>query len=151
MWSTVIALIVLLGFIYLIRSRQSGEMAIPRLVGTGEYAVEVVGNADYLDGLEAICGRRTEGGVNMMLRAHLTLLNDDRFEKQAIRVSIRGRTVGFLPQANARDFRRAAMYVGLGRTLVFECAAIIRGGHGARHSANGTYSVWLDLPNDGVV
>jgi hypothetical protein len=151
MWPTVVALIVLLGLIYLIRTRQSGDMVIPRLVGTGQYAVEVVGNCDYLDGLEAICGRKTEDGVNMLLRARLTLLNEERFERQAIRVSIRGRTVGYLPQTNAGDFRRAAMYVGLGRTSIFECAALIRGGRSNKHSTDGDYSVWLDLPNDGVV
>jgi hypothetical protein len=141
---TVVALIVLLGFIWWIRTRQSGTAVVPRLVGTGGYAVEVVAKSDCTEGLDTICRSKTEGGIDMMLRARLILENDDRFERHTIRVSIRGQTVGYLPSANARDFRRAAMYVGLGRTLIFECAAIIRGS--ADH-----YSVWLDLPNDGVV
>jgi hypothetical protein len=144
MWPTVAALIVLLGFIWRIRSRQHGTVVVPRLVGTGQYAVEVVAKSDCVGGLDEVCRSKTEGGVDMMLRARLILESDDRFERQAIRVSIKGRTVGYLPRANARDFRRAAMYVGLGRTLIFECAAIVRGS--ADH-----YSVWLDLPNDGVV
>jgi hypothetical protein len=144
MWPTVAALIVLLGFILWIRSRQNGTAVVPRLVGTGQYAVEVVAKSDCAGGLDEVCKSKVEGGVDMMLRARLILESDDKFERQAIRVSIKGHTVGYLPRANARDFRRAAMYVGLGRTLIFECAAIVRGS--AEH-----YSVWLDLPNDGVV
>ena len=151
MWPTVVALIVLFSLILWIRARQSGTPLVPRLVGTGKFAVEVVGNRDEAGGLEAICRSRTEGGIDMLLRARLILENDDKFERQAIRVSIRGHTVGYLARANARDFRRAAMYVGLGRTLVFECAAVIRGGRDSDHGTCGNYSVWLDLPNDGVV
>ncbi|TQK10206.1 hypothetical protein [Herbaspirillum sp. SJZ107] len=144
MWPTVVALIVLLVLILWIRAREPEVAVVPRLVGTGKYAVEVVPESDCSGGLDRICRSRIDGGIDMMLQARLILESDDRFERQAIRVSIRGRTVGYLPRANARDFRRAATYVGLGRTLIFECAAVIRGS--ADH-----YSVWLDLPNDGVI
>jgi hypothetical protein len=144
MWPTVAALISLLVLIWWIRARQPEVAVVPRLVGTGKYAIEVVPESDCSGGLDAICKSRAEDGVDMMLRAQLILESNDHFERQAIRVSIRGRTVGYLPRAKARDFRRAATYVGLGRTLIFECAAVIRGN--ADH-----YSVWLDLPNDGVI
>ena len=144
MWPTVIALIVLLGFIWWIRTEQPEAAVVPRLVGTGQYAVEVVAESGCLGGLDTVCRSRIDGGIDMMLRARLILENDDRFERQAIRVSIRGHSVGYLPRANARDFRRAAMYVGLGRTLIFECAALVRG-------STDHYSIWLDLPNDGAV
>jgi len=144
MWPTVVALILLLGFICWIRARQPETAVIPRLVGTGKYAVEVVAESDCSCGLDAVCRSRTDGGIDMLLRAHLILESDDSFERQSIRVTIRGHTVGYMPRANARDFRRAAMYVGLGRTLIFECAALVRG-------STDHYSIWLDLPNDGAV
>jgi len=144
MWPTVAALIVLVVLIFWIRAREPEVAVVPRLVGTGKYAIEVVPEDDCSGGLDRICRSKIDGGVDMMLRARLILENDDRFERQAIRVSIRGCTVGYLPRTSARDFRRAAMYVGLGRTLIFECAAIVRGN-------TDHYSVWLDLPNDGVV
>jgi hypothetical protein len=141
MWPTAVALIALLALIVWIRVREPEVAAVPRLVGTGKYAIEVVSESDCSSGLDRICRSRIDGGVDMMLRARLILESGDGFERQAIRVSIRGCTVGYLPRANARDFRRAATYTGLGRTLIFECAAIVRG-------STDQYSVWLDLPND---
>jgi hypothetical protein len=48
------------------------------------------------------------------------------------------------------NFRHAVIGVGLGRAMVFECAAHIRGGWDYANGTQGIYGVWLDLPKDQV-
>jgi hypothetical protein len=117
-----------------------------RLAGNGEYAIEVVGESKYPASFEAICGPRSEDGVHISTRAVLTLENDNKFDKQAVRVSIEGHTVGYLPRLSAQAFRTAVARVGHGRTLAFECAAVIRGGWDRGPRDQGNYGVWLDIP-----
>jgi len=151
MWLIVVAAVIGVWLLYAGWYWMKAEDVPPRLVGDGAYAVEVAGGANYQASFEKICGKRTADCINRKTEARLILEDDNRLDKQAVRVSIEGYTVGYLPRAAARNFRRAVVGVGLGRVLVFECAAHIRGGWDYGNGRQGNYGVWLDLPSDGVV
>jgi len=151
MWLLILAIVAVICFFHLTRTMLKVDTPLPRLVGDGKYAVEIVGKSNYPSSFEKICGRRTADCINRKTEAHLTLEDDNRFDNQAVRVSIAGYTVGYLPGAVARDFRRAVVGVGLGRATVFECGAHIRGGWDAALGKQGNYGVWLDLPERGDI
>lgn len=149
MWLIVIAMVAV-WILYAVWYWMKTDAAPPRLVGDGCYAVEVAGGTNYLASFEKICGNRTADCINRKTEAFLILEDDNRLDKQAVRVSIEGYTVGYLPRAAARSFRHAVVGVGLGQVVVFECAAYIRGGWDYGNGRQGNYGVWLDLPTDGV-
>jgi hypothetical protein len=127
MWELAAIVVAVIVLIYQNRKKSaptsaSGEPV--RLAGHGDYAIE----------------------VNINTRAVLTLENDNKFDKHAVRVSIKGHTVGYLPRLSAQAFRTAVARVGHGRTLAFECAAVIRGGWDRGPRGQGSYGVWLDIP-----
>jgi hypothetical protein len=146
MWLITFAMIALMWFFYLNRTKLKPYTRPPRLVGDGKYALEIPRESKYLSGFEKICGRRTADCINRKTEANLTFENNDGFDKESVRVSIEGYTVGYLPQAAASELRRAVIAVGLNRSAVFECAAHIRGGWDASLGRQGNYAVWLDLP-----
>lgn len=151
MWLLIFAVVAVMWFFHRSRTKLKVATRPPRLVGDGTYAVEIVGKNNYLASFEKICGRRTADCINRKIEAHLTFEDDNVFDNQAVRVSITGYTVGYLPLAVARDFRRAVIGVGLGRSTVFECSAHIRGGWDAGLGRQGNYGVWLDLPESGAM
>jgi len=132
----------------LTRTRWTTKVRPPRLVGNGSFMIEVTESCRYLSSFEKICGRRTADCINRKTEANLTLENGNRFQKQSMRVSIEGYTVGYLPHASTRDLLVAAMGVGLGGSKVFECAAHIRGNWDKALRKQGSFGVWLDLPSN---
>jgi hypothetical protein len=146
MWMFIIVVAVALWAVYQIRRNTSSLNSAVRLAGDGRYAVDVVGESKYLASFEKICGPRSRDGVNMNVRAHLTLENNNPADNLAVLVSIHGHTVGYLSRTVARDFRRAVGDAGHGRARVFECSAVIKGGWDNGRDRQGNYGVWLDLP-----
>lgn len=127
-------------------SAQSSD--IPRLRGNGRFAVEVVGESNYTSNFEAICGPRSRDGVDKQTRALLVLEHNNPHDRNAVRVSIEGMTVGYLSRSVALDFRRAIKSAGYSKHAIFDCAAIIRGGWDNGRGKRGHYGVWLDIPKD---
>jgi hypothetical protein len=145
-----LVIIALVGLILLVCFNSGWWPAVPhppRLVGDGSFTIEVTGSAHYLSSFEKICGRRTADCINRKTEAQLTLENGNRFEKQSMRVSIEGHTVGYMPQASTRSLLIAAAGVGLGGSKVFECAAHIRGKWDKTLRKQDSFGVWLDLPS----
>jgi hypothetical protein len=120
----------------------------PVIAGPGYFDIEVVGESHYLKSFAKICGPRCTEGVDMEVRAHLTLDDLNPYDKMAVRVSVNGHVVGHLPRDVARDFRRAVKAGGLSEYLTFECAGHIRGGWDKGGGDVGHYGVKLDLPQD---
>lgn len=121
---------------------------IPVISGPGYFDIEVFGESKYLENFIAICGPRCEDGVDLVVRAHLVLDDQNPFDDMAVAVFVEDRPVGFLPRATARDFRRALSVGGLTNYRVFECPGHIRGGWGRVNGDCGHYGIWLDLPQD---
>ena len=124
------------------------KSAIPVISGPDYFDIEVVGESKYLDSFIKICGPRCADGVDVIVRAHLTLDNKNPYDDMAVAVSVNGYPVGFLPRATARDFRRAISVGGLTEYQIFECSGRIRGGWDDGQGNSGHYGIWLDLPQD---
>lgn len=121
---------------------------IARIAGDGLFAVEVVGESNCAHNFEKICGPRSRDGVNRNTRAILALENSNPHDRNAVRVSIDGLTVGYLSRANALNFRQSISAAGHAKFSVFECGALIRGGWDNGRGKQGHYGVWLDIPRD---
>jgi hypothetical protein len=113
--------------------------------GPGSYAVEVVGESNYQEVLEAICGTPTEDGFDFVVEAVLVHEDDNPYDALAIRVDIKGRTVGYLSRKNAREFRREFAKTGYGGVPA-ACSARIIGGWNRGADDRGYFGVRLDLP-----
>jgi hypothetical protein len=70
--------------------------------GHGEYSQEVVGESNYQPALLAI----RASAEKPFHRARLVAEDDNPYDDQAVRVDVSGQTVGYLPRADARLWRR---------------------------------------------
>lgn len=113
----------------------------PTLRQTGKYFRQVVGESHYRPALASITGNRILPGLGMKAMAALVCENDNRFDTNAVRVDVRGKTVGYLSREDALDYRRRLRDAGMGESTQWVAARIGGGGEG-RH-----YGVYLDLPD----
>lgn len=115
------------------------------LRGGGAFALAVVGESQYQEALDDICGGRTEDGHRRETRAVLVLENGNRYDPLAVRVDIDGEPVGYLTRDKARKYRSRLAALGV-PAVPFSCPAQIRGGF-LRDGPDGVgyYGVWLDL------
>lgn len=109
-----------------------------------QFAVPIVGESNYQQALEAICGEREEDGVDRVIDASLMLEDSNPHDPQAVRVDIQGKTVGYLNRANARLFRKKQSEAGESSQVV-PCKARIRGGWDRGPEDRGGFGVWLDV------
>jgi hypothetical protein len=93
----------------------------------------IMGENEFQPALRAIAGK-TSVYARLRLAAQLVAESDHRFDPNAVRVVINDRTVGYLSQADAINYR------ALGKQAA-TCGAKVCGG-GPRHPS---YGVWLDL------
>lgn len=111
---------------------------IPHLNGHGDYDLEIVGESNYQDALKRIAHGR--GGVRLECRAEMYLESDNKYDRNAVRVSIDGKTVGYLSREMAVEMRRSLGTAGLdkdGQRVTID--AIVVGG------GDKLYGVWLDM------
>ena len=115
----------------------------PRVLeADGSFRIAVVGEASYQDNLERICGARKKDGENLVTDAVLIPEDDNPADRNAVRVTIRGLTVGYLSRPDAADYRKGIQGASFARV---QCKAQIRGGWDRGPSDRGHYGVWLDF------
>jgi len=118
--------------------------------GPGTYSIEVVGESNYQDALEKICGGRTEEGHRYEIDAYLIPEDMNIYDNNAVMVRIDGELVGYLNREVARSFRKALANVAPVGTIA-KCPAIIVGGWDRGKDDFGYFGVKLDLPaGDGL-
>lgn len=109
--------------------------------GPGAYDLAIVGESNYQRALVRIAGRRwTKNNRRVECAAVLHLETDNPHDRNAVRVTINGETVGYVPRADAEDLRAALGQFGVLDGQQVEVDAVIVGG---RQGNN--YGVWLDL------
>jgi hypothetical protein len=120
------------------------------LQSSGNYELEITGEVDYQDALEELCGPRQPGGVRQFETARLIL--DERrayhTNKNAVRVEIRGKLVGFLDLEVTGRYRRYLSTKGALKACG-QCEAVIWGGWITSDGSKGPYYVSLDMPDLG--
>lgn len=115
------------------------------LVGDETFPLAVVGESKYQENLEAVCGGRTEEGVNRLVSARLILEDSNPYDRDAVRVEVSGRTVGYLNRQDAKAYRQYLQKTGAARAIGV-CNAQIRGGWKRGEDDQGNFGVRLDLP-----
>ncbi len=109
------------------------------LSGSGDYGLHAVGMSHYEPAFLQICGPRTADGVEQEEMAELVLDPANPYDRNAVRVEIRGLHVGYLAKADAVAFRQrlALEHIPGDR---FPCKAEIVGGW-----EGGYYGVHMDV------
>ena len=118
----------------------SGKKEFIYLMGSAKFALEIMGEEHYQVALEALCAPHALKGVNLYETASLKLE-----DKNAVRIEIRGKQVGYLSPKAASLFRQQLIARGIPKG-VGQCAAVIRGGWVSSDGRKGPYKVWLDTP-----
>lgn len=106
----------------------------------GEYATEIVGESHYQKALESLAGGRFEDAAEKHVSAVLIHEDDNAHDSNAVRVDIRGKTVGYLSREDARTWRAKAP-----GSFRHECPAVIVGGWDRGDGDRGHFGVRLDL------
>ncbi|NOJ81919.1 HIRAN domain-containing protein [Myxococcus xanthus] len=106
--------------------------------------VEVVGESNYQDALEALAEERTRLSQRIATTAHLVRERTNRFDANAVAVLIEGRLVGYLSRADAVSFRPLIETME-DQGEVAACAATIVGGWSRGERGSGKFGVKLDV------
>ena len=134
-----------MGFLSSLFGAPKKRIPVADCQGPGKFGLEVVGESNYQDALEEICGGRTEEGHDKIFDALLIPDDQNPHDKKAIRVEILGHVVGFLSRENARQFRLRMKEAGFhGHALKLK--ARIRGGWDRGDDHEGLFGVTVDLP-----
>jgi hypothetical protein len=120
-------------------SRPSRSARRPRLVGSGEFDYDIVGESNYQDALRHIAGPETPEGVEKKCTATLSPEPTNPYDARVIKVSIAGLTVGYVPRDGTDELHRVLR----GRNA--EAAALIVGGWDRGDRGRGHYGVRLDI------
>jgi hypothetical protein len=133
-----------------IQTRMHGDEArnisadIVELKGDGSYSVEVVGESAHQSALEAIAGGRTRDSARKHVDAVLILEDDNKYDPNAVRVEVAGKTVGYLSREDAPAYRAHLAALGQPKARG-ACHARIVGGWDRGVGDQGSYGVYLDV------
>ena len=128
-----------------VQEKPSGKKEVLVLTGAAKFEQEIIVEDHHQGALEAICGSHVARGVNRFETARLLLEDKNPRDKNAVRVEIRGKQVGYLKPEDAILYCQQLIAQGLPKAIV-QCQAVIRGGWLSSDGRKGPYEVWLDLP-----
>lgn len=144
-------LIIAVATVWLIYRKRSQPSLQPdnapaiRLSGGNTFQFNAIGVSRYAPALEKIYGNEQPGTESKQVDAVLILENTHPSDKNAVRVEVQGRTVGYLPGDVAREYRRRLVDGGyIGARGICKAKIAVRLSHGA--AASHDFSVRLDLP-----
>lgn len=112
------------------------------------YPMEAVGESHYQEALENICGGHSRYGHEFECIAILAPEPENRFDSNAVKVSIKGKTVGYLSRQQAGRVSSAMRELNL---LQAGCRAKINGGWRTNQYDSGYFGVRLSIPNRGAI
>jgi hypothetical protein len=113
----------------------------------GKFSVNVVGESHYQEHIANICGGRTENSVSKLIEAQLVPEDTNQYDKNAVRVDISGKPVGYLSRNDASQFRRWLFLKGQ-KDVKATCMALISGGWSRPGGDVGNFGITLDLPKE---
>lgn len=139
-----ILIIVISGF-FLIRyiSSLMSEGRCAHFSSDNSYQLKIVGVKSYQRTLHSITAVESDNETKHFCIASLTPEQDNPRDRQAIRIDINKRPVGYLSRAKAKSYRRALVFSGYG-IRTHTCNAVIVG-HPMEGQGDTSYEVRLDL------
>lgn len=127
-------------------SAQKRQAQAYHIAGDGAYDFDIVGEASYQNNLINIVGGKTREGHEFECLAVLAREPTNQYDKNAVRVEIEGRTVGYIPRSHTAVV--GSLIVRMGRSGRMSVDAIILGGWRRGDRDEGSLGVKLDLPLD---
>lgn len=115
---------------------------IVALEGDDTFSFDIVGESHKQRELEALAGGRREHGADHQVQAILLPENNNRYDLNAVVVTISGEAVGYLDKANAKHWREVLFSTGPRAALV---NAKIVGGWECPDGDVGHFGVKLDV------
>lgn len=108
------------------------------------YDFEVVGESNYQRALASLAGDHGDQSPNLETTATLYPERNNPHDKAAVKVTIHGKTVGYLSRDDAPRFRRrlSSRKIGIKPTT---CNAMIIGGFAKQDGSKASYGVVLDM------
>ena len=132
-------------FSSIVPRKQTGKPEVIYLSGDSTYETDIVGEVNHQDTLEGLCRARLPGGVYQFETARLVVSDRVDSNKNAVRVEVRGRLVGYLSVADTIRYRRYLNAKGKSAAHG-QCQAVIKGGWISSDGRHGPFFVALDLP-----
>jgi len=129
-------------FDWLFGSKQAATRAT--VLGSGYYDHDIVGEANYQDALNDICGGKTDDGHEHECMALLIEEPTNQYDRNAVKVTISGQTVGYLSRGDAVAYKRALAAAGLSGKAA-QVDAVIVGGWERGRRGSGHYGVKIDM------
>lgn len=114
----------------------------------GSFPMEVVGESNYQNALHRVCGGFSRQGHDKVVEACLELEPTNPHDDNAVRITISGLTVGYLPRAQAE---RVASFMRSNGFNPLVCDALINGGWRTNQHDSGFFGVRLGVPNRGAI
>ena len=121
------------------------KAALPKAQGGRTFCRDVVGESYYQEALETLAGGFTPDGCDVRVTAEVRPEPDNPSDPDAVRVSIGGRTVGYLSRGDAKRFVGGMAKLGRPGEGV-SCEARIVGGWRRSRDDFGFFGVQLNLP-----
>ena len=116
------------------------------LVGSFSYGRQVISAAQDQATLEFLFGPHAPHGVRRQATAWLIPEEENPHDRNAVRVEIRGKGIGYLHPSDASLFRRQRAAREM-PNAIGQCQAVVSGGWISRDGRKGPFEVWLDLPS----
>ena len=110
------------------------------------FTFELVGEANYQDALDSICGGKCEDGHKLRCTAQLCFQEDNPHDPNAVVALIKGKVVGYVPRTIAAEMRSSILRLNPDEQPV-TCDAQIVGGWIRDEEDEGHYGVKLSLSN----
>lgn len=121
------------------------EVSRPLHLARGRgYTFDVVGEANYQDALDHICGGKCDDGYNLETTAQLCFQEDNPHDSNAVAVLMERKVVGYIPRDKAAWFRSEILKVNPEERPVI-CDAKVVGGWYRGRGDEGHYGVKLSL------
>lgn len=112
------------------------------------FPMEVVGESSYQDALHRICCGFSRQGHQKAVEATLELEPTNPHDANAVRITISGLNVGYLPRAQSE---RVASFMRSNGFRSLICDAQINGGWRTNQYDSGFFGVRLGVPNRGAI
>jgi hypothetical protein len=132
-----------------VRERKAERASVETVSNdSSRFSLPVVGESRYQEAIEEVAGGKTEDGAHCYCQATLVLEDENRYDKNAVRIDIDGRTVGYLSRPDALQYRKELRKHGA-PTATLRSEAIIVGGWSRGDGDEGHFGVRLDIQFEG--
>jgi len=115
--------------------------SIAAVVGDGEFEFNIVGESHYQRVIESIVGGKTPDGAHKYCAALILPEPTNKYDKNAVVVTISQRTVGYLSRDDCKEFNMALKRAGYSYAA---CEALVVGGWRRRNGDEGHFGVKLN-------